>query len=135
MRSNLNNEPDNQKHKHNEKINNNDNRGRMKRTSKILLLLSFCMFFPILTIFIMGVLSGAWFDAEKIMKRPDVEIYKRPMYQYLVYYLTLLGLSIVEFSMLIKYIKNSSISLFRYLLIAITSVIWTIIVLVFIFLT
>jgi hypothetical protein len=103
----------------------------MKRIS-IISGLSCCVIIPVLTVFIMGVLSGIWFDAEDLLKRPDIEVYETPMYQYAVYYLTLFALSIIEIILIIKY-KKSSTSLFRSFFIAIACIVWIITVLFFVF--
>jgi hypothetical protein len=79
----------------------------------------------------MGVLQGIWFDAEELMERADIELYVRPVWQYVIYYTTLVILSIIEFFVIRMYRHNSK---FCYLYItALSYFIWGVISLFFIF--
>jgi hypothetical protein len=80
----------------------------------------------------MGVLQGAWFDTEKLLKRPDIEIYQRPMYQYLIYYTVLAMISLLEI-LLIRFYTKKSKSNYKYVIVGITLFVWCSISVFFIF--
>lgn len=49
---------------------------------------------PILSLAVMGIVHGMWFDPERNMERMDAELYSPPIIQYGVYYLIFAALAI-----------------------------------------
>lgn len=63
----------------------------------------------LITIFILCVFCGVWFDTENLLKHDDYEIYHPPLWQYFVYYLSLILLSIINLILVVRYKKQGRI--------------------------
>ncbi|NDW19589.1 hypothetical protein D0T53_11795 [Dysgonomonas sp. 216] len=55
----------------------------------------------------MGFMQGTWFDAENLMERPDIEVYVKPKWQYIVYFSTLLALLCLQALFIRLYLRRS----------------------------
>lgn len=61
---------------------------------KSFLRLSGVLLVPILSLAVMGIVHGMWFDPERNMERMDAELYSPPIIRYGVYYLVFATLAI-----------------------------------------
>ena len=68
---------------------------------------------PVLILAILGIMQGAWFDAEELTERTDAEVYQPTMVQYLLYYATSIILAVLSALLLGFEYKKTSVLIYR----------------------
>lgn len=66
-----------------------------------------CYLNILLIVFILGLMQGAWFDGENLLKQNDVEIYTIPQWQFYIYYGILCLLLLWSIISIVKYYRLS----------------------------
>ena len=73
---------------------------------KSFLRLSGVLSVPILSLAVMGIVHGMWFDPERNMERMDAELYSPPIIQYGVYYLIFVSILTLHYARYIAFLTT-----------------------------
>lgn len=91
-----------------------------------------CYLNTLLIVFILGLMQGAWFDGENLLKQNDVEIYTIPQWQFYIYYGVLCLLLLWSIISIVKYYRFS-LSRIRYFHIILLGVLYLFLFVLFAF--